>query len=283
MKQYIDLCKRIITEGTWVKNARTGRRCLTVINADLVYDMREGKLPILTTKTVAWKSAIAEFLGYLKGYHSASQFRNLGCNTWNANANENIQWLNNPARKGKDDMGRVYGVQGRNWQGPGGKVVDQLWSVYSDLKKGIDNRAEILTFWNPGELHLGCLNSCVHTHTFSLLDGVLHLTSYQRSDDIPLGHVFNQIQLGMFLLLMAQITGNKPGFVYHKVVNAHIYEDQLDIMTAEQLHREPRELPVLEIFPDVQTLEHVTNWVTTEDFQLIGYDPHPAIKYPFSV
>ena len=119
MRQYIDTCLKIINDGVWVENPRTGKRCKTIINADFEYDMAGHKLPILTTKQVAWKSAIAEFLGYLKGYQSADDFRALGCKTWDANANENKAWLANPARKGKDDMGRVYGAQLRRWQGPG--------------------------------------------------------------------------------------------------------------------------------------------------------------------
>lgn len=281
MKQYQELCRRVIEEGTWIENARTGKRCLTVINADLEYDMSDHRLPVLTTKKVAWKPAIAEFLGYLKGYSSAAQFRALGCNTWNANANGNESWLNNPHRRGPDDMGRCYGVQAREWMGPYG-VYDQLELVYLDLLKGIDNRAEIMTFWNPGELHMACLKPCVHTHTFSLINGTLHLTSYQRSDDLPLGHAFNQVQLGMFLMLMAQITNNKAGTVYHKVVNAHIYEDQLPFLI-EQLERVPRELPKLRISSMIKTLEDVSTWVSTDQFTLEGYNPHPAIKFPFSV
>ena len=126
MKQYLDLCQRIIDEGEWVSNERTGKRCLTVINADLEYDIENNHFPLITTRKSFWKSAIAEMLGYLRGYSSAEQFRSIGCNTWNANANENESWLNNPNRKGEDDMGRVYGVQGRSWQRPDGCSLDQF-------------------------------------------------------------------------------------------------------------------------------------------------------------
>lgn len=113
MKQYLQLCQRIIDEGVWVENERTGKRCLTVINADLTYDVGANEFPLITTRKSYWKAAIAELLGYLRGYDNAAQFRAIGCNTWNANANENQAWLTNPYRKGEDDMGRVYGVQGR--------------------------------------------------------------------------------------------------------------------------------------------------------------------------
>lgn len=180
MQQYLDLCQRIINEGKWIENKRTGKRCLTVINASFEYDLSENKLPMITTRKTYWKSAIAEMLGYLRGYSSAAQFRSIGCNTWNANANENEAWLNNPNRKGIDDMGRAYGPQIRNWRTPDGFYIDQLKDVYNDLRKGIDNRSEILTFLNPGERHLSCLNACMYSHQFSILDGTLYLTSIQR-------------------------------------------------------------------------------------------------------
>lgn len=283
MKQYLDLCNRIINEGEWIENTRTGKRCLTIIGVNLKYDMRDNRLPILTTRKVNWKPAIAEFLGYLKGYRYSSDFRKLGCKTWDANANENKAWLANEYRLGPDDMGRVYGVQARYWLNKDREEFDQVRKVYNDLKQGIDNRAEIITFWNPGELHMGCLNSCMHTHTFSLVNGILHLTSEQRSDDVPLGHVFNQIQCGMFLMLMAQITGNLPGIVHHNIVNAHIYEDQLMTMVNQHLPRKPRDLPTLIIDPGIKTLDDVIDLATPEHFILRHYDPLPAIKYEFSV
>lgn len=281
MKQYIDLCNRIIETGDWIHNKRTGKNVLTVINADLEYDMSESILPILTTKKVAWKPAIAEFLGYLKGYRFASEFRDLGCNTWDANANENKQWLASGYRFAEDDMGRVYGVQFRDWRSKRGSL-DQLENIYKDLKQGVDNRREIMTAWNPGEEHLMCLPACIHTHTFSLVNRVLHLTSYQRSADMALGVPFNMVQLGMFLLLMAKITGNKPGKVYHKIVNAHIYEDQLNPLRM-QLDRDSFPQPKLHISNRVDCLSNVTMWVTPEHFELEGYKSHPAVKFPFSV
>ncbi len=283
MKQYLDLCRRIVEEGEWVENKRTGKRCLTVINAELNYDVAGNKFPLITTRKSFWKAAIAELLGYLKGYDNAADFRAIGCNTWNANANENEAWLNNPRRKGEDDMGRVYGVQGRAWAKPDGGFVDQLKKLVDDLSNGIDDRGEILSFYNPGEFHMGCLRPCMHTHTFSLLGDTLHLTSYQRSCDVPLGLNFNQIQVFVLLALVAQITGNKPGKAYHKIVNAHIYEDQLELMRDVQLKREPFESPKLHINPKIKSLEDIETWVTLDDFTVEGYECHEAIKYPFSV
>lgn len=282
MRHYLDLCQRVIEEGHWVTNERTGKRCLTVINADMTYDCSDGSFPVVTTKKLAWKSAIAEMLGYLRGYRSAEQFRSIGCKTWDANANENKAWLNNRYRQGIDDMGRVYGVQGRSWINQNFETFDQLKKIVDDLTNGIDDRREILTFWNPGEIHMGCLAACMHTHTFSLLGDTLYLTSYQRSDDLPLGHCFNQVQVAWLLMVMAQITGKKAGKAYHKIVNVHIYEDQLELMK-EQINREPYQQPKLKINPNIKSLKDLETWVTINDFELVDYQHHPAITYPFSV
>jgi len=283
MKQYLDLCKRIVEKGDWVENERTGKRCLAVINADLEYDVKNNQFPMITTRKSFYKSAIAEFLGYIRGYDNAADFRALGTKTWDANANLNEAWLNNPARKGTDDMGRVYGIQARSWKKPDGSVIDQLKKVVDNLTNGIDDRAEIITFYNPGEFDIGCLRPCMHTHTFSLVGDTLHLTSYQRSCDVPLGLNFNQVQVFAFLALMAQITGKKAGTAYHKIVNAHIYEDQLPLMRDVQLKRKPFDSPQLKINPKIKSLEDLETWVTMDDFEVVGYECHDAIKYPFAV
>jgi len=283
MKQYLELCRRIVEEGEWVENTRTGKKCLTIINADMTYDVAANEFPLVTTRKSYWKSAIAEFLGYIRGYSNAADFRALGTKTWDANANQNTDWLNNSYRKGEDDMGRVYGVQGRSWQKPDGGFIDQLRKIVDDLTNDIDDRGEIMTFYNPGEFHQGCLRPCMHTHTFSLLSDTLYLTSYQRSCDVPLGQNFNQIQVFTFLKLMAQITGKKPGLAYHKIVNAHIYDDQLELMRDVQLKREPYEAPQLHINPLIKSLEDLETWVTLDDFEVTGYKHHDPIAYPFSV
>jgi len=283
MKQYLKLCQRIVDDGHWIENKRTGKRCLTVINADMQYDVAGNQLPLVTTRKSYWKSAIAELIGYLRGYSNAADFRALGTKTWDANANQNPDWLNNPHRQGEDDMGRVYGVQGRGWAKPDSGSVDQLKKIVVNLSKGIDDRGEILSFYNPGEFHLGCLRPCMHTHTFSLLGDTLYLTSSQRSCDVPLGQNFNQIQVFTLLKIIAQITGKQPGQAYHKIVNAHIYEDQLELMRDVQLKREPFPSPQLTINPDIKTLKDLETWVTMDDFDVSGYQFHEPIAYPFSV
>lgn len=283
MHQYLELCRRIVNDGVWIENERTGKRCLTVVNADLTYDVAANQFPIITTRKSYWKAAIAELLGYLRGYDNAADFRKLGTKSWDANANLNQAWLSNPIRKGEDDMGRVYGVQGRAWKRPDGSHLDQLKKIVDDLARGVDDRGEILTFYNPGEFDLGCLRPCMHTHTFSLLGDTLHLTSYQRSCDVPLGLNFNQIQVFTLLALIAQITGHKAGTAYHKIVNAHIYEDQLELMRDVQLNREPFAPPRLTVNPAIKSLEDLETWVTLDDFSVEGYQHHDPIAYPFSV
>lgn len=283
MKQYLALCQRIIDDGVWVENQRTGKRCLTVINADLTYDVAANEFPLVTTRKSYWKSAIAEILGYLRGYDNAADFRQLGTKTWDANANLNEDWRNNAYRKGDDDMGRVYGVQGRAWQKPDGGTVDQLQKLTDNLARGMDDRGEILTFYNPGEFHMGCLRPCMHTHNFSLLGDTLYLTSYQRSCDVPLGLNFNQCQVFFLLAIVAQITGHKPGQAFHKIVNAHIYEDQLALMRDVQLKRAPFPSPKLVINPNIKSLRDLETWVSLDDFAVENYQCHEPINYPFSV
>ncbi len=280
--QYENLCQRILDKGVMIPNERTGVGCLTVINADFEYDVGFGEFPLVTTRKASYKAAIAELLGYLRGYSDAQKFADIGSPTWFANANENKAWLANPHRKGENDMGRVYGVQGRSWAKTDGSTLDQLVKVYENLRAGKDSRGECITYWNPGEFDQGCLRPCLHSYQFSVLDGTLYLNAFQRSVDVPLGLVFNMVQVYAFLALMAQITGLKPGVAYHKLVNCHIYENQIELMR-EQVTREPFECPRIEINPDIKTLDDVLTWVGKDDFKVVGYQHHPAISYPFSV
>lgn len=283
MQQYLDLCNRIITDGKWVYNERTDKRCLTLINADFEYNVGDGEFPLITTRKSYWKSAVAEMLGYLRGYTSAAEFRKLGTKTWDANANLNEAWLSNPNRKGEDDCGLIYGALARNFPKPTGGSIDLLRKIVNDLSSGKDDRGEILTFLHPGAFDLGCLRPCMYEHQFSLLDDTLYLNSTQRSIDVPLGLNFNMVQVYFLLAIMSQITGNKPGVGYHKLVNCHIYEDQLDLMQNVQLKRVPLPLPSFHINPDIKSLEDLETWVTLDDFEVKDYQHHEPIAYPFSV
>lgn len=283
MKQYLDLCNTIIDKGVWVDNARTGKRCLTIINADLTYNVENSEFPLITTRKSFWKSAIAEIIGYIRGYDNAEDFRKLGTKTWDLNANKNEDWLSNPHRKGQDDCGFIYGAVGRNFPKPDGGSIDLLQNIIDDLSNGIDNRGEIFTFYHPGVFHMGCLRPCMYSHHFSLLGDTLYLNSTQRSCDVPLGLNFNMVQVYFLLAIVAQITGKKAGQAYHKIVNAHIYEDQLELMRDIQIKREPYPLPKLIINPEIKTLKDLETWVKLDDFEVVGYEHHDPIKYPFSV
>ncbi len=283
MKQYLNLCQRIVDQGIWIETERTGKRCLTVINADLSYNVADNQFPLITTRKSFYKSAIAEIIGYLRAYDNAADFRKLGTKTWDANANNNASWLANPYRKGIDDCGFIYGKVARNFPRPDGSSIDLLSQIVDDLSRGVDNRGEILTFYHPGVFHMGCLRPCMYSHHFSLLGDTLYLNSTQRSCDVPLGLNFNMVQVYVLLALMAQITGKKAGHAYHKIVNAHIYEDQLELMRDVQLKRDPLPTPQLIINPDIKTLEDLETWVTLDDFDVTGYQHHAPIRYPFSV
>lgn len=284
MKEYMDIGKRILEEGVWLENKRSGGKTLAIVGATLEYDISEGYVPVVTTKKLAWKSAIAEMLGYLRGYQSAAQFRELGCNTWNANANNNPAWLDNPHRLGEDDMGKCYGVIGRAWPGiEDDEPLDLYKKIVDDLSRGVDDRREILTFNHPNLIHRACLPACMHTHHFNLLGDDLYLESYQRSSDFALGQPFNHLQVAFLLMITAQITGNKPKVMRHHLSNVHLYENQVEIFKNEQMGREPFGAPKLKINPEIKTLEDLETWVTMDDFELVGYEHHPAIKFPFTV
>ncbi len=284
MKDYIDIGKRILEEGVWLPNARTEKKTLSIIGVSFEHDLSEGTVPVVTTKKLAWKVAIAEMLGYIRGYQSAAQFRELGCNTWNANANKNQAWLDNPHREGTDDMGLCYGVIGRAFPGiKDDEPFDQYQKIVTDLSRGIDDRREIMTFNHPNLIHRACLPACMHTHHFNLLGDDLYLESYQRSSDYALGQPFNHFQVAFLLLITAQITGKKAKKMRHHLSNVHLYEDQVEIFKNEQVNREPLPLPSLKINPAIKTLEDLETWVTMEDFDLINYKHHSVVTYPFTV
>lgn len=282
MEAYLELGRKIIREGKWVENLRTGVRCLTIPRATMVYDVEKGEVPLITSRQYSPRIAIAELLGYIRGCSSAADFRALGTKTWDANANENKAWLANPNRKGEDDMGRVYGVQGREWHGPNG-YIDQLAKIYNNLKLGIDDRGELLTFWNPGEFEFGCLRPCMYEHMFTLINDDLYLTSGQRSNDWALGTATNMVQCYTLLALMAQITGHQAKDAEHHMVNVHIYENQLPAVE-ELLSRKPEPVrPRLVISPDIKSLHDLETWVTVDDFKVVNYFSQSPIKIPFTV
>lgn len=274
-KQYIETGKRILSEGEWVHNKRTGENCLTIINVDFVYDVGAGKFPLVTTRKSFWRAAVAELLGYLRGYGNAQEFADLGSPTWFANASNPV-WTSNPHYKGEGDIGKAYGVVANDFGG-----INLFRKVFNNLKQGIDDRGEIVTFWKPDDFDKACLRPCMFQHHFSLLGDTLHLTSYQRSADYPLGTNFNMVQCYVLLLIMAKATGHKPGKVFHKMVNVHVYEPQLELFKA-QMERIPHTPPTFELTRELDSWEDVLT-LTPDDFKMEGYIHHDAIKYPFTV
>jgi thymidylate synthase len=278
--QYLEIMEMILEFGHKTTNKRTGKGISQVISADISYEASPDKAPILTTKKMFYKAAIAELLGYLRGYTSAADFRAIGTKTWDMNANDNEAWLSNPNRIGTDDMGKVYGYQMRNF---GGSGHDQLTKVYNNLKAGIDDRGEILSMWNPSQFDEGCLRPCMYEHQFSLTGNTLYLNSTQRSGDWCLGVPFNMIQCYVLLMIMARITGHEMGCINHRIVNAHIYEDHYEGAELQLSRKEYHQPKLTLVNPNINTLDDVLNHLTVDDFELTDYFHHGKISFPFSV
>ncbi|RMG34114.1 MAG: thymidylate synthase [Methanobacteriota archaeon] len=280
---YLALAQRIVDEGEWIENKRTGKRCKTVIGHRYVIDCSTDFAPVVTTRKMGIRTGTAEIIGYLRGVSNAREFDRIGTKSWYANANMTKAWLANPNRKGEDDCGRIYGVQGRDWRRPDGTSFDQLAKIVNDLSNGIDDRGEILMFYNPGEINLGCLRPCMYEHVFSLVGDKLYLHSTQRSYDWAIGGAVNTYQVWLLLKLMARITGKKPAVAVHTIINCHIYEDQFDDVLT-QLERKNDVYPEPRVLIDerIQSLHDIDSWVTADHFRMEGYQSHPAIKYKFS-
>ena len=289
---YSDLVQSILEEGEWSEN-RTGIRTLFKIGHYMKIDCSE-YFPLLTTKRVYWKSAFSEMLGFIRGYDNAAEFRKLGCKVWDQNANENKEWLENPYRTGQDDLGQIYGVQWRYWYDEVNKThIDQLQKVITDLSNGVDNRREIITAWNPSRLTQMALPPCHYTMIFSLTNNktTLDLSLFIRSNDVFLGNPYNISQYAFLLHLMARITNKKVGNLHYHSTNVHIYENHMN-QIREQISRTPKiQKPQIhfhgaakrlsgdDLFEFIETTDiPLDNWV-----QIIGYDPHPAIKAPMAV
>jgi len=282
--QYLDLLQDVVDYGVWTPNERTGIATKAIIGSTFVLDVSKDVHPVITTRKAPTIMPQAEKLGYLKGFDNAEDFKNIGAPTWFSNANETKAWLANSNRKGENDIGRVYGVQSRSWRRPDGVEYDQFMKLITNLKNGVDDRGEILSYYNPGEFDKGCLRPCMHTHQFSLLGGELYLESYQRSADLALGSVANYQQIAFLLKLVAQMVGAKPAIARLHMSNCHIYENQYDLVL-KQLEREPfyDVKPKLIINPNIKEVSDIDTWVTQKDFTVVGYDKfHDAIKYPFA-
>ena len=258
MKQYLDLCRRVMTEGT-LKTDRTGTGTKSVFGHQLRCDLQDG-FPLLTTKKLHLKSIIYELLWFLRGDTNVHYLQEHGVRIWNEWADEN------------GELGPVYGHQWRSWPDYQGGTIDQIQNVVDLIKNHPDSRRMIVSAWNVAEVDSMALPPCHTLFQFYVADDTLSLQLYQRSADIFLGVPFNIASYALLLQMMAQVTGLKAGTFVHTFGDAHIYTNHFDQVNL-QLTREPRPLPTMRINPDVHNIFDFR----FEDFQLENYDPHPHI------
>ena len=264
MKQYLDLLQRVLDEGT-LKHDRTGTGTISVFGHQLRFNLADG-FPLVTTKKVHLKSIIYELLWFLQGDTNVKYLQDHGVRIWNEWADEN------------GDLGPVYGRQWRAWKNYDGTVTDQISNVINQIKNNPDSRRLIVSAWNVADVDNMKLPPCHTLFQFYVASGRLSLQLYQRSADLFLGVPFNIASYALLLLMVAQVTGLEPGVFVHSFGDAHIYTNHLE-QVREQLSREPRQLPVMRLNPEVKDIFDFKY----EDFTLEGYDPWPLIKGVVSV
>ncbi|HEX7971742.1 MAG TPA: thymidylate synthase [Thiobacillus sp.] len=264
MKPYLDLMRHVLEHGA-KKDDRTGTGTLSVFGWQMRYNLAAG-FPLVTTKKCHLRSIIHELLWFLQGDTNISYLKENGVSIWDEWADEN------------GNLGPVYGHQWRNWPKPDGGTIDQISDVVKTLKSNPDSRRIIVSAWNVADLDKMALAPCHAFFQFYVADGKLSCQLYQRSADIFLGVPFNIASYALLTLMMAQVTGLKPGDFVHTLGDAHLYLNHLD-QTREQLSRAPRPLPTMTLNPEVKDIFGFR----FEDFTLEGYDPHPAIKAPVAV
>ena len=264
MKQYLDLLQRIVNEGTR-KEDRTGTGTLSVFGHQMRFNLEEG-FPLLTTKKLHLKSIIHELLWFLKGDTNVKYLQENGVRIWNEWADEN------------GELGPVYGHQWRSWPNYNGGHVDQIQDIVNDLKNNPDPRRMIVSAWNVAEVDQMALPPCHCLFQFYVANGKLSLQLYQRSADTFLGVPFNIASYALLTMMMAQVSGLKPGDFIHTTGDTHLYLNHLE-QAKEQLKRTPRTLPRMVINPNVTNIFDFKY----DDFTLEGYDPLPHIKAEVSV
>jgi len=258
MQQYLDLCRRVLSEGTR-KEDRTGTGTISIFGAQMRYNLEDG-FPLLTTKKLHLKSIIYELLWFLQGDTNVRYLQEHGVRIWNEWADEN------------GELGPVYGHQWRSWPDYNGGTIDQIKQVWEQIKTNPDSRRLIVSAWNVAEVNKMALPPCHTLFQFYVANGRLSLQLYQRSADIFLGVPFNIASYALLLQMMAQVTGLKAGDFVHTLGDAHIYLNHLEQVQL-QLTRDPRPLPTMHINPEVKDLFKFQY----EDFELQNYDPHPHI------
>lgn len=264
MRAYLDLLQHVLDKGT-DRNDRTGTGTRSVFGYQMRYDLAEG-FPVLTTKKLHLKSIIHELLWFLKGDTNIAYLKENGVSIWDEWADE------------KGDLGPVYGYQWRSWPAPDGRHIDQIANLLNQIRANPQSRRLIVSAWNPALVDEMALPPCHCLFQFYVADGRLSCQLYQRSADIFLGVPFNIASYALLTMMIAQVTGLKPGDFVHTLGDAHIYSNHF--MQAQlQLTRQPRALPRMLINPDVTDLFAFR----FEDFQLEGYEADPSIKAPIAV
>lgn len=264
MQQYLDLLRRARTDGI-MRGDRTGTGTQSVFGHQMRFDLSQG-FPCLTTKKLHLKSIIHELLWFLAGDTNIKYLKDHGVSIWDDWADEN------------GELGPVYGHQWRSWPAPDGGTIDQIANILKSIRDNPNSRRHIVSAWNVAEVDHMALPPCHCLFQFYVADGKLSCQLYQRSCDIFLGVPFNIASYALLTMMVAQVTGLKPGDFVHTLGDAHLYVNHLD-QADEQLTRDPRPLPTMWINPDVTDLFAFT----FEDFELRGYDPHPHIKAPIAV
>ena len=264
MKQYLDLLNRILTEGV-KKEDRTGTGTISIFGNQMRFNLEDG-FPLLTTKKLHLKSIIYELLWFLKGDTNVRYLQEHGVRIWNEWADEN------------GNLGPVYGHQWRSWPDYDGGTIDQIQQVLDLIRHHPDSRRMIVSAWNVAEVNKMALPPCHTMFQFYVANGKLSLQLYQRSADTFLGVPFNIASYALLLMMMAQVTGLKPGEFIHTTGDTHLYLNHLE-QARLQLTRTPRPLPTMHINPDVKDLLDFDY----EDFRLENYDPWDHIKATVSV
>lgn len=283
MKQYLDLCSTILEHGVR-KDDRTGTGTISYFGYQMRFNLEDG-FPLLTTKKLHLKSIIYELLWFIKGDTNIKYLVDNGVRIWNdwpyaaykKSADYQGETIEEFAAKIKESdafaekwgqLGPVYGKQWRNFGG-----VDQLQQLIDQIKNNPTSRRLIISAWNAGEIDAMALPPCHCFMQFYVNEGKLSCQLYQRSADVFLGVPFNIASYALFTMMIAQVTGLKPGTFVHTLGDAHIYTNHLEQVNL-QLTREPRHLPKMNINPNVKSIFDFK----FEDFELTDYDPHPHIK-----
>ena len=264
MKQYLDLMRHVRDHGV-KKTDRTGTGTLSVFGHQMRFDLSQG-FPVVTTKKLHLRSIIHELLWFLQGDTNIRYLKANGVRIWDEWADEN------------GDLGPVYGYQWRNWPTPDGRHIDQISQVIAQLQNNPDSRRIIVSAWNVADVDNMALPPCHAFFQFYVAEGKLSCQLYQRSADIFLGVPFNIASYALLTLMMAQVTGLKPGEFVHTLGDAHLYLNHLEQVEL-QLSREPHTLPQMKLNPQITDLFAFTY----DDFELSGYEHHPHIKAEVAV